>query len=185
MIRPMSDELQIREIRPEEHADLGQLMVRVYSQLEGFPSPEEQPAYYELLADIGRFTRVPDAKVLVALSEEGALLGGLIYFGDMAHYGSGGTATQEKDASGIRLLGVDPAARGRGVGSALTRACIELATASGNTQVVLHTTQAMQVAWAMYEKLGFQRSEDLDFEQEGLPVFGFRLPRPMQKPHAV
>jgi hypothetical protein len=42
--------------------------------------------------------------------------------------------------------------------------------------MVLHTTQAMQVAWAMYEKLGFTRSEDLDFEQEGLPVFGFRLP---------
>jgi len=33
----------------------------------------------------------------------------------------------------------------------------------------------MQVAWGMYEKLGFVRSEDLDFEQEGIPVLGFRL----------
>ncbi len=42
-------------------------------------------------------------------------------------------------------------------------------------KVVLHTTQAMQVAWGLYEKLGFERSVDLDFMQVGLPVFGFRL----------
>jgi hypothetical protein len=34
---------------------------------------------------------------------------------------------------------------------------------------------AMQIAWKMYENLGFKRSEDLDFMQGELPVFGFRL----------
>jgi hypothetical protein len=33
----------------------------------------------------------------------------------------------------------------------------------------------MRIAWGLYEKLGFVRSEDLDFSQQGLPVFGFRL----------
>ncbi len=33
----------------------------------------------------------------------------------------------------------------------------------------------MQVAWAIYENLGFKRSEDLDFMQGELLVFGFRL----------
>ena len=33
----------------------------------------------------------------------------------------------------------------------------------------------MQVAWQMYEKLGFKKSEDLDFMQGELPVFGFKL----------
>jgi RimJ/RimL family protein N-acetyltransferase len=33
----------------------------------------------------------------------------------------------------------------------------------------------MPVAWRLYEKLGFERSKDLDFSQDGLPVFGFRL----------
>lgn len=32
----------------------------------------------------------------------------------------------------------------------------------------------MRLAWGLYERLGFQRSEDLDFAQQGLPVFGFR-----------
>jgi ribosomal protein S18 acetylase RimI-like enzyme len=93
----------------------------------------------------------------------------------MTDYGSGGTATAVKNASGIRLLGVSPKFRNTGAGKALTIACIELAKVNGRSQVILHTTQAMKVAWGIYERLGFTRSEDLDFQQEGLPVFGFRL----------
>jgi hypothetical protein len=33
----------------------------------------------------------------------------------------------------------------------------------------------MRIAWELYERLGFARSEDLDFSQQGLSVFGFRL----------
>ena len=106
---------------------------------------------------------------------DGELVGGIVYFDDMAQYGSGGTATQEKDAAGIRLLGVDPRFRGAGAGKALAQACIRRARERGHAQVILHTTAAMGVAWKMYEQLGFARSEDLDFLQEQLPVFGFRL----------
>lgn len=93
----------------------------------------------------------------------------------MAEYGSGGTAPIVKNASGIRFLGIDPKFRKTGAGKALTNACIQRARENGHSQVVLHTTQAMQVAWALYEKLGFERSQDLDFIQGELPVFGFRL----------
>lgn len=171
----MPPSLTIREIRPEEEDALGQLMVRVYSQLEGFPSPEEQPAYYDLLAHIARFAEKPEARVLVAKTPEDELVGGVVYFGDMAHYGSGGTATQERNASGIRLLGIDPRFRGLGAGRALTQACIDLARDKGHAQVILHTTQAMRRAWDLYERMGFRRSEDLDFLQQGFPVHGFRL----------
>jgi hypothetical protein len=41
--------------------------------------------------------------------------------------------------------------------------------------LIIHSTMAMQTAWKMYERLGFKRSEDLDFMQGELPVFGFRL----------
>jgi ribosomal protein S18 acetylase RimI-like enzyme len=175
MAPTMTPALEIRPVRPDEAAALGQLMVGVYAALEGFPTPAEQPAYYDMLANIARFGDKPDTEVLVAVRADGGLLGGVVYFGDMAQYGSGGTATRETGASGIRLLGVSPAARGLGVGRSLTEACIARARARGHTQVILHTTQAMQVAWAMYEKLGFLRSTDLDFLQAGFPVFGFRL----------
>lgn len=167
--------LTIRDIRRDEHDALGKLMVRVYSSLEGFPTPLEQPAYYELLANIGQFTERPSARVLVAVTPDGALAGGVVYFGDMAQYGSGGIATTVSDASGIRLLAVDPRFRGAGVGKALTAECIRLARDAGHAEVILHTTAAMQTAWAMYERIGFARDEALDFLQEGFPVYGFRL----------
>lgn len=153
-------------------------MVEVYSSLEGFPTPEEQPHYYELLANIGRFTERKGARVLVATSAGNELLGGVVYFSDMAAYGSGGTATAVRNASGIRLLGVSPSHRGLGVGRALTQACIALAEEQHHAEVILHTTEAMQVAWGLYLRLGFRRSEDLDFSQQELPVYGFRLQLP-------
>lgn len=174
----MSTTLTIGDLRPEGAAALGQLLVEVYASLEGFPRPEEQPAYYDLLRGIGRFTEKPGVRVLTAHTEAGALVGGVVYFADMAQYGSGGTATLERNASGIRLLGIDPRFRGLGAGRALTEACIALARAAGHAQVILHTTQAMTQAWAMYERMGFRRSEDLDFLQQGFPVFGFRLALP-------
>lgn len=167
--------MQIRDILPHEHSALGKLMVDVYSTLKGFPSPRDQPHYYEMLANIGSFTLKPAVRVLVAVSSSRQLLGGIVYFGDMREYGAGGIATRELNASGIRLLGVRPEMRGQGVGRALAIACIELAREQRHGQVILHTTQAMQIAWRMYERLGFQRSADLDFMQEALPVYGFRL----------
>ena len=171
----MQGSFTIRDIQRHEHDALGQLMVRVYSGLSGFPTPEEQPRYYEMLANIGQFTERPGVRVLVAVSAREEILGGVVYFADMAQYGSGGIASTIEDASGIRLLGVDPRFRGSGVGKALTAACIQLAHDAGHSQVILHTTSAMRVAWEMYERLGFVRAEELDFEQEGFPVYGFRL----------
>ena len=166
---------QIREIKPDEYPELARLMIEVYSSLEGFPSADEQPAYYEKLANIGRFNEQPDSSVLVAVSDQNELMGGIVYFSNMASYGSGGTATMETNASGIRLLGVDPRFRGTGTGKALTLACIQLARQNGHSQIILHTTQAMQVAWDLYHKIGFVRSTDLDFTQDEFPIFGFRL----------
>jgi GNAT superfamily N-acetyltransferase len=164
----------VREARPEEHEALGQLMVAVYAGLEGFPTPEEQPQYYGMLADIGRLAERPGAELLVAV-DGNHVLGGVVYFADMAQYGSGGTATREKDAAGFRLLAVSLEARGLGVGKALVDRCLKLARDHGRRRMVIHTTAAMRTAWAMYERMGFRRAEDLDFMQGQLQVYGFRL----------
>jgi ribosomal protein S18 acetylase RimI-like enzyme len=171
----MEPQLTIRDLRHEEFDTLGRLMVEVYSSLEGFPTPSEQPQYYEMLANVGRFTENPSARVLVAVSPESDLVGGVVYFSNMAEYGSGGIATTVVNASGIRLLAVSPKHRNIGAGKALTKACIQLAQEKDHSQVILHTTQSMRIAWELYERLGFARSEDLDFSQQGLSVFGFRL----------
>src|SRR4051812_27093440 len=103
----MEPALSIRDMRPGESGALGQLLVDVYSQLDGFPTRKEQPAYYDTLARIGGFPGTDGARVLVALAGD-TLAGGVVYVGDMAHYGAEGIAPSLADAAGIRLLGVDP-----------------------------------------------------------------------------
>ncbi|MEO9801851.1 MAG: GNAT family N-acetyltransferase [Reichenbachiella sp.] len=165
----------IRDAKPEEFQTIGELMVKVYAQLEGFPKPVEQPTYYDKLANIGNFTENPETRLLVAVSSEGHIGGGVVYFGDMEYYGSGGTATHEKNAAGFRLLAVDPDVRGGGLGKLLTKTCLDIARTEGQKTMVIHSTKAMQVAWAMYESMGFERALDLDFMQGELAVYGFRL----------
>ena len=165
----------IRNAVPSEFEKIGKLMVQVYSQLEGFPTELEQPNYYKMLANIGELTNKPETELLVAISSDEKIMGGVVYFSDMQYYGSGGIATKEQNASGFRLLAVDPLARGKGIGKLLINECILKAKDKNHNQVIIHSTMAMQIAWKMYENLGFKRSEDLDFMQGELSVFGFRL----------
>jgi GNAT superfamily N-acetyltransferase len=166
----------IRNADPGEFEEIGKLMVQVYSKLEGFPTAIEQPNYYKMLATIGALTTNPQTELLVAATEENKIMGAVVYFGDMQYYGSGGTATKEQDAAGFRLLAVDPLSRGKGIGKLLIHQCIQKAKEKKYNQVIIHSTMAMQIAWKIYENLGFKRAEDLDFMQGELPVFGFRLP---------
>ena len=165
----------IRNANPSEFKAIGKLMVDVYSGLDGFPKADEQPQYYKTLANIGDFTQKPEVELLTAISNDKKILGAVLYFGDMQQYGAGGIVTLEKNASGFRLLAVDPSARGLGIGRALSVACIEKARKKRHAQVIIHSTAYMKVAWKMYEKLGFVPSEDLDFKQGDLQVYGFRL----------
>lgn len=165
----------VRNAKPYEFEEIGKLMVLVYSQLDGFPKASEQPVYYEMLANIGELTKNPTTELLVAVSANGKIGGGVIYIGDMAYYGSGGTATQEINASGFRLLAVDPDVRGQGLGKLLSTECIKKAKQLKQNQFIIHSTKAMNIAWKMYENLGFRRAKDLDFKQGELAVYGFRL----------
>ena len=171
----MKHQYTIRNARPGELTAVGKLMIEVYSNLEGFPKESEQPEYYKVFHNIGEFTNKPDTELIVVVSPEDKIVAAVVFFGDMQHYGSGGTATLEKNAAGFRLLAVESSARGQGLGRMLTNECIRRAKEKKLSQVIIHTTQAMQQAWKMYESIGFKRSEDLDFLQQGFPVFGFRL----------
>ena len=113
----------VRPAAPHEFNSVGKLMVSVYQQLDGFPKPVEQPAYYEMLANVGALTSKPGTEIFVAI-ENDIITGAVVYFDDMQYYGSGGTATREKLAAGFRLLAVDPRQRGKGIGKLLT--CIVL-----------------------------------------------------------
>ena len=56
----------------------------------------------------------------------------------------------------VRMLVVDPAARGRGIGRRLTEQCIACARRDGAEVLALHTSPAMAAALAMYLRMGFR-----------------------------
>lgn len=170
----MTISISLRNALVSEHASIGKLMVHAYSSLEGFIKPSDHPGYYEMLKNVGELTNKPGTEILVAVTSDNKLAGAVVYFNDMQYYASGGTATKEKNAAGFRLLAVSDEMRGQGIGKLLTLECIRKAKENKLNQLIIHTTLAMQNAWAMYERIGFKRSEDLDFQQGEMKVFGFR-----------
>ena len=162
--------MQIRPIAPDEYARLGALTVDAYIALEGHvPEPE----YEEELADVRTRAESPGTEVLVAVDEEGHVLGGVTYLADdqspFAEY-------DLSDAAAIRMLAVDRAQQRFGTGEALVRACITKARDAGRTKLVLHSTPWMTAAHSLYFKLGFVRDESLDwYANPAVKLLGFRL----------
>ncbi len=78
--------------------------------------------------------------------------------------------------AGIRLLGVGPAFRGKGVGKALMEECVRRCRAAAIKNIGLHTTTAMDVARRMYESMGFVRVPEFDFHPDAeVVVMAYRL----------
>lgn len=165
--------IEVRTATPPEFADVGNLLVSVYSQLEGFPAPDKQPDYYRQMKNVGDWTTRPGVEIILA-AEKDKVLAAVVFFADIREYGSGGCAPDAANAAGFRFLVVDPSARQRGLGTLLTDECIRRAKLAGRQWLLIHTTAAMQNAWRMYEKLGFKRARKYDFTQEDLQVFGFQ-----------
>ncbi|MEO0572953.1 MAG: GNAT family N-acetyltransferase [Bacteroidota bacterium] len=170
----MGVEFYIRKAKDKEYAILGELIIKVYSSLDGFPSVSDNPDYYETFSNLQKLAQQKDTEILVTVNKREGILGGVVFYGQAKYYGSGVIETNYKKTSGIRLLAVKPEVRKRGIAKALTLDCIQRTMALGHTQLMLHTTTSMKVAWKMYEKLGFTRWEDIDFELNGMMIYGFK-----------
>jgi len=70
----------------------------------------------------------------------------------------------------LRLLIVDPRARGIGLGTRLVKACVGFARAAGYSKMVLWTQSELEAARAIYEKAGFRK-----VRSEAHRSFGKRL----------
>ena len=116
---------------------------------------------------------------IVALDDE-RVVGAVLLYPAGTSIGVPGGAPVTLTWPEVRLLAVAPSARGRGVGAALMHECIRRARTAGATALTLHTTDLMQAAMRLYQRLGFERAQDLDLEPApGILAKGYRLDLPL------
>ena len=99
----------------------------------------------------------------------------MIYISNPKYYGVTKLNMDYPKTSAFRLLAVSGNASGLGVGKSLISSCIDKAKKANHKQVIIHSTKSMVTARSMYSKLGFKRFEEIDFVQDGLEVFGYKL----------
>ncbi len=72
----------------------------------------------------------------------------------------------------LRLLHVEPAARGLGLGGALVGRCVDLARAAGYREIMLWTHSVLVPARRLYEAAGFRIASTEMHDEFGVPVEG-------------
>ncbi|MDG4823043.1 N-acetyltransferase [Asanoa sp. WMMD1127] len=158
----------VRSATPADFPAIARFTVDAYrddGQLAG------DHGYDKKLADV--VTRAEAGELLVAADEStGQVLGAVTFV-------LPGTAYAEVSGDGeaeFRMLAVDPAAQGRGVGEALVRACVERATALGCDAVVICVRSFSAPAKRLYARLGFVRIPERDWSPfPGVDLEALRL----------
>jgi predicted N-acetyltransferase YhbS len=163
--------LRIRDAREDEREAVRELTFASYGEYATLMEPDAWAALRQAL--VGALASREPAERIVA-EREGRLVGSVMLYPRAADAYDGAVA--DAPWPELRLLAVSPDERGSGVGVALVKECLRRARLAGATEVGLHTSQTMRAAVRMYERLGFVRVPEHDFQPEGAElVTAYRL----------
>ena len=163
----MGSDLQVRPALPAEYGAVTEITVAAY--VDGGYLPADS-AYVAELGDT--LTRAAGAQIWVATDGDGRVFGSVTW----CPLGSTWREIAHDDEGEFRMLAVARAARGRGVGEALVRACLDEARAAGLGGVAISTMDKMTDAHRLYERLGFTRVPEADWSPvNGVCLLAFRV----------
>ncbi|GAA3392179.1 bifunctional helix-turn-helix transcriptional regulator/GNAT family N-acetyltransferase [Cryptosporangium minutisporangium] len=130
-------------IRPARTGELGWVLTRhaqIYQEEYGWPGFEAAVA--QILAEF--LGRADQGRQQFWVAERNGRLLGCV-----------GCAAEDEETARLRLLLVEPSARGHRLGVRLVDECLAFARAAGYRRIVLHTQDALTAARAIYAKAGF------------------------------
>lgn len=156
-------------IRPYEAADrdgVDRVALAAFAQYQ-----HEYDDWAAFSEGIGRMADLAAHADLLVAELDGHVVGAVVHVGP----GKPRSAIFADDWSVIRMLVVDPAHRGLGIGGALVAACLRCAIRDQAPAVGLHTSPIMASALRLYTSLGFTRDRDLD-PIRGVPYGRYVLP---------
>ncbi len=163
--------LHIRDARASDRKAIKEVTLSAYQEYATVMPPAHWQEYRKNIVDT--LADIESAEQIVA-EENGEILGTVLLY----------PQTKTKEPNGktkievpyIRLLAVVPSARGRGIGQALMQECIRRAHQSGAKVIELHTTDMMQAAMRLYERMGFKRLSKRDFNPApGVAIKAYQL----------
>jgi ribosomal protein S18 acetylase RimI-like enzyme len=147
--------LRIRTLTEDDDLDVfGQVVLDSYLALPDMP---REPDYEAELADVA--ARVRDGVVFGAFV--GETPAGCVTF--VADASSPHAERLLDGESSFRMLGVDTAAQGQGIGEALTRRCLDESVRIGSAAVFIYSGAWMHTAHRLYRRLGFEFVPDRDW----------------------
>jgi GNAT superfamily N-acetyltransferase len=79
---------------------------------------------------------------------------------------------QSATVAKLRLLLVEPHARGKGLGRRLVQECIDFSRRAGYKKLVLWTQSNLTAARAIYAALGFRKAKSEPHREFGVPLVG-------------
>jgi GNAT superfamily N-acetyltransferase len=170
----------VRVATPADYAGIGRLTVAAYDAA-GQLGPETR-GYDRVLSDVA--TRAAEGTLLVAVDEvSGALLGTVLFVLPGSRYAELARAGEAE----FRMLAVEPAAQGCGIGRLLVDECLRRAAAAGCHAVVICYRDFVSSARGLYKASGFERLPDRDCEPApGVRLLGMRaaVAQPRAEPRA-
>lgn len=138
----------IREYLPSDTMQVNALALRAFEQFKD--AYHNWPAFQ---AKIGNMSVLADAGEIIVAEVEGQIVGAVAYVGP----GAPKAEFFRPEWPIMRMLVVAPSSRGCGIGRALAQECLRRAKRDGASVFALHTSELMQVALPMYQRMGFNR----------------------------
>ena len=149
--------IRLRDYESADAENLNRIAVSAFDQFRDHY--EDWPA---MLAGLSKTSALSASSEIIIAELEDQFAGAVAYFGPNSQKAS----FFDQRWPIIRMLVVDPAFRGKGIGRVLSNECIARAKRDGSPVIALHTSPIMSIALPMYMKMGFVKAYDAP------PIFG-------------
>ncbi|MBJ6363728.1 GNAT family N-acetyltransferase [Paenibacillus sp. GCM10012307] len=170
MIVAQPSAITIREAEEADKEAVLRVVLEAYQQYEQ-KLPEQSWEQYKESIRLSVREGNPKARLIAEL--DGEIIGSVqLFLSSEAAYGR---ADLHIDSPIIRFLSVSPQARGKGVATLLIKESARRSLELGASLLYLHTSDMMESAVKLYERLGFERAQDKEFYSGNTLVKSYKL----------